>query len=244
MIFCQRCFRAALRRFKQGRRTISGLSLLELVLGLGIFTAMAGSVYLIYTNAVRIESESRRLSDWSSESFWVLKAIEEDLGNMVPYRYLENNAGEERSLFAGTEGTITFVAETSEGLQWVSYRMEAEEAGTIRQTLIGRRQQKNEDQVLSEERIERSRQILTRKTASFKGVDVTDQDWTSSEIMTKNAQDLQFSYAGNVEGSELAWMDQWREPGAPAAVRVVLGLGHEHSPGLRLTKDILVPIGK
>lgn len=231
--------------FKGQRR--AGFSVIELILGLGIFAVMASSVYMIYANAVRIDAQSRRLGDLSSESYWVLKSFEEDVQNMVAYRYHKEGTDEDRLAFVGEEGSLAFVTEGDDALQWVSYRLEPQASGTVHQTILGRHQRKNEDMVLEEQSTERRPEILTRRTAPFNGLPPEDTDPLSSEILTKNVagQGMKFFYAGSADKSGFSWRSQWKELGPPAAVRVVLRVVDEStSQVLELTKDILVPVGR
>ena len=245
MIYFKTTRRFLSQGFKDQKR--AGFSVIELILGLSIFAVMASSVYMIYANAVRIDAQSRRLGDLSSESYWVLKAFEEDVENMVAYRYRKEGTDEQHVAFIGEEDSMSFVTEGDDALQWVSYRLESQPSGTVQQTLLGKRLRKNEDQILEEERTEKRRETLTRRTAPFKGLPPQDTDPLSSEILTKNVatQGIKFFYAGSALKNGLSWKSQWQELGVPAAVRVVIRMVDENSfQVLELTKDILVPVGR
>lgn len=219
-------------------RNRTGFTLLETILGLGIFAVMASCVFLIYTNAVRIDYESRRLSDLSMESYWTLSSIAEDLESSAAYRY--GTEGEDHPVFDGNADSLRILVEGERSLQWVSYALADQHKGTVRKTVLGRRLKKNEDQVLSERSTQGALEVLTRVTSEFKGRPLTEKDPLAAEVLTKRIDGLTFLYGVKTE-SGLSWQKEWRKPEPPAAVRVVLRLADESSRDvLEFSRDILV----
>lgn len=225
----------------RGRRTHAGFTVIEVVLGLGIFAVMGMSVIMIYTNAVRIDGESRRLSDLSMESYWTLAALEEDFQNSAAYRYDTQGQDEIQPVFDGEENSIRMLVEGPQSLQWVSYRLVTPEEGSVHKTVLGQRLSSNTDQVLSERSTaEGTLQILTRLTADFKGRPLVEKDPVASEILTKRIAGFKFLYAVKTDGG-LSWKEEWHKPEPPAAVRVMLKLGDGSSRDvLEFSRDILV----
>lgn len=227
----------SLRRFYLSKNR-AGFTLLETILGLGIFAVMASSVFLIYTNAVRIDNESRRLSDLSMESYWTLSSIAEDLESSAAYRY--GTEGEDHPVFDGNESTLRILVEGERSLEWVTYGLADRKDGTVRKTVLGRRLKKNEDQVLNERSTQGALEVLTRVTSDFKGRPLTEKDPLAAEVLTKRIDGLTFLYGVKNEGG-LSWQKEWHKPEPPVAVRVILRLADDASRNvLEVSRDILV----
>lgn len=227
----------SLRRFYLSKNR-AGFTLLETILGLGIFAVMASSVFLIYTNAVRIDNESRRLSDLSMESYWTLSSIAEDLESSAAYRY--GTEGEDHPVFDGNTASLRFLIEGDRYLEWVTYGLAERNNGTVRKTVLGRLLKKNEDQVLNERSTQGALEVLTRVTSEFKGRPQTEKDPLSAEVLTKRIDGLTFLYGVKNEGG-LSWQKEWHKPEPPVAVRVILRLADEASRNvMEVSHDILV----
>lgn len=219
---------------------------MELILGLGIMAAMGGSVYLVYANAVQIDVRSRMRGDLSFESYMIFRSIEEDLGRFVNYRYKINKDNEERLALSGEGNTLSFIRESPDGLQWVSYELNEPQEGVIRKTQMGRRSAKNSDQTLVLERSDIQVRQLVRKNALFKGLPLQHEEVMQIQTVSSSITDagLKFYYADNIDKVGLTWLDQWHQLDSPAVIRVVLSLWQGASGGkAEFSRDFLLPVG-
>ena len=228
---------------KQG---VGGFTVMELIVVLGITAVMAGSVYRIYTNALKIDIESRSISDSLLRSYMIFKSMDDDLGRGIAYRVTLPGDSNPSLVFEGTSKTLAFVKETPEGLRWIRYALDEPEKVVIQGTYIGKRYTKNEDQDLKVSQQAEANQWFIRQETPFEGLSPAEMDKVGKEILSKNikAQGIKFYYAQPSATSGLTWVETWHEFNLPAAIRVDVRL----TPGssdrvLEFSKVILLPTG-
>ncbi len=226
---------------------MSGFSILELILALGITAVMAGSVFMVYTHAVRLESRSRELNEVTLRSYMIFKTIEDDIGRSVAYRFRAGDGNGEVPAFLGEKDRLAFVTETDQGLRWVDYSLdEPETEGTVRTTIMGRRYSRNEDQVLSESITENKTRAFKRQLSLFDAATPDDSRHEQTEIIVPGVgpEDISFQYARSQKQSGLAWAASWYDLDLPSAIRVDVRLyAGQSQQGIQYSKVIVLPTG-
>ena len=231
---------------KMIHRGLAGLTLVELLLGLGIMAAMGGSVYMVYANAVRIDTQSRLAGEFSFESYIIFKAIEDDLGDFVNYRYKRPGDMEERLALSGQEDALGFVRESPDGLQWVSYELDTPAVSVVRKTVMGRHYKTNTDQLLDLKQTDGPFKQMIRKRIAFNGMPPEYQVLPEGRMVSGRMPDggLKFFYAQNSDSNGLTWSNQWHQLDSPAVIRVVLRLSKGASGRTaEFSRDFLLPVG-
>lgn len=224
----------------------SGFSILELILALGIMAVMAGSVLMVYTNAVRIDSRSRELSEAIFRSYMIFKTIEDDISRSVAYRFLAPDGNGDVPAFVGEKDRLAFVKDTPKGLRWIDFSFEDPEQGTVRTTVMGRRYSKNQDQLLEETIVDRTARSLTRQEflLNKRSPDETDKELKEIVVSGLYPEDLTFQYGRYEKNTGLIWANSWNDLNLPSAIRVDVRLSKDLSvPGAVYSKVIVLPAG-
>lgn len=227
------------------RMSQDGFTIIELIMGLGIFAFIAVSVFLVYNNAIKVDRMSSRLSELSHEAYWTLVTLEEDLQRAVPYQYQDDLQNHSVPFFTGDARSLSFLAETPNGLQFVSYDLNSPEAEQTIETRLGEHYTKNEATVISELNETEGLFTLVRRSSQFQGRPIVLSPDLPAEILSQRitSDGLQFAYGKKLSNSgkpEFEWLTKWTDPEPPDAVRIALKV-IDGSTRFELTDDIALP---
>lgn len=221
------------RRFCETNRR--GFTLLELLLGISLFSVVAVSVYSTFWAGVKLSQRSEREGGAYREARWALEIMAREMENTVPYDFSSSYPG--KTAFEGGGNKVTFVMPSTDGLRVVSYYLAPPEETTIHQVIVGRAHRKNVGVTVREERARRP-YCLVREERDF--VDFlsggSDAGGTG-EVMASQMQEegLRFSFGYLKEGEDrlYVWKDTWQNPYPPRAVRIEMdfwaGAGDERA---------------
>jgi prepilin-type N-terminal cleavage/methylation domain-containing protein len=230
----------------------SGLTLIELLLGLLIFSLIAMSLYSTYINGVRVSQRVRLRDDLFREARWMIDALTLDLENMVAYRGPLVPGETVKGSFAGSEDHLSMILPTEDGLSQIKYYLRLPEYGSVFQTVVQRRS--SLDEVTVDRQKESSRIVyLIREERPLRLPDgqeePADDLERGAEILSRMVQEgsLRLAYADRGQTGELgiSWRADWDEAYFPSGVRVELTLqpDSEDEPPRHIRKDILIPLG-
>lgn len=223
-----------------------GFTVMELVLALGLMMVIAACLYMVYSNAVHVDKQSRRLNESMVKGYMIMKSMEDDVLHAVGYRYYDRDQKQEVLMFKGESDHLAFVRETGRGLRWVEYAPQATAHGVVRTTVMGIRSRRNEDLRLEQTTGSAREEWFVRRQAAFQGKPEDNADRMEQEILTKHLapEGIVFSYGRYEQGQGLVWSGVWEDTRLPAAVRIdlkVTGSGREE--GFQLSKVIVLPTG-
>lgn len=232
------------RFVKPGRTSINGFSLIELLLGVSLFSVVALCAYGTFWGGVKLSRYAQDADTASREIRWAFDLISLELENAVFYDF--SGSYPQRSSFEGKEDKVTFILAGENGLKAVSYSLAAPEDGAVHKIIVTQRHARNRDVTIRNKRFERAH-YLVREEMDF--ADYLDETFTVSpsvEIIAARIQEsgLRFSY-GYAGEDGLIWKDEWPLGLIPQAVRVemdALPATEQQSP-LRLFRDIFIPHG-
>lgn len=228
-----------------GKIDFRGFTLVELLLGLGLFLLVSLSLNAVFASGIFVNQQSEKTAKIYQEAGWILDGLAADLENMVVFSEYPAFA---EAVFQGETDNLSFFLPTEKGLKAVRYSFQPAEQDRIHTIRVGQHSQKNRNVVL-ESSLSEDAYSLVREEASLTPVPEKEpsadggREVISSQI-TKG--DLRFSYASRdpAQGT-LVWEDRWARKGLPLGIRVELILPDpaQKNETLRVRRDILVPVG-
>ncbi len=231
------------------RRDPIGLTLLEILLGLSIFSIIALSLYSVYSQGIKLNQKSENLENLYREARLTMETLSLDLENMVPFNY-RNFYDSTQGAFIGNEQSISFLVAAETGLRMVRYRLKNPEETKIHQTIIGGHSKENVPLVVETE-VDKRVQHFIREEGPFFALVNKDMPYSfESEILSRNIREggLQFFYAFQKEKDQpgmIEWREEWSLPFNPAGVRVKISFltPDNKSQPLPIQRDIMIPTG-
>lgn len=230
------------------KKFIKGFTLIEVLLGLTIFSIIALSLYSTFHSGIEINKRSEEDNKVYREARWLLDRLAKDLENMSSYDFA--NSYPSLRAFNGDENRLSLVLPTEEGLKVVSYLLQSPQQDTVFKTIIGRHTKRNVSFISRfEERL--NLDLFVRKESSFADYLQTEPDKDiEEEILSTSVKEgsLKFSYAfleGEGENAKITWRDSWKEKYLPSGVRIQITLvksGRLPEP-VTMERDIYIPTG-
>ncbi len=226
------------------RNSLNGFSLIELLLGVALFSVIALCAYSTFWGGVKLSRYAQDVDVSSREIRWAFDLISRELENAVPYDF--SGSYPERSAVEGTQDKITFLLAEKTGLKAVSYYLAAPESSAVHKIIIGERRAANTDVTLKEEHAGRAYYLVREEMDFADYLDEAGARDPSVEIIAARIKEsgLRFSY-GYTEEENFSWKDAWHDNTVPQSVRVTIDAvpAREQQPSLKLFRDIFVPHG-
>ncbi len=224
-------------------RRLKAFTLIELLLGLTIFSMIALIIYGTFSGGLLINERSEGQGEVTRESKISLELMAKELENMVPYDFSVSSA--EETAFKGEENKISFIVPTDNGLKRISYYLLSPEQRQIKTTVMGKTYKKNVSVITKQEETSRLK-YLVREEADFKSSGNSSQDTQIEILATHVTEDgLRFSYAyiEDETSQEITWKNEWKLQDIPLSVRIEINFLKSSKGDLRVVKDVLIPSG-
>lgn len=223
-------------------------TLIEVLLGLTIFSIIALSLYSTFSSGIQLSRRSDQANRIYREARWFFDRLTLDLENMQTYSF--DNSYPQLVSFAGTQDAITLILPTSQGLKSVSYVLRDPQNDSVYKTIIGKRSARPRV-IVSKYEEKMSWDLLVREEKSFADYLQQLPELTGKrEVLSSHIQpgSLKFSYAyleKQGEKTEMIWKDAWNQRYLPSGVRVTatfINPDPSKEP-VTLDKDIFIPTG-
>ena len=226
----------------------TAFTLIEMLLGLSLFSIVALSLYSVFASGIQIEKRAQTDGMMYRETRWALDKMESDLENMVQYNFA--NSYPQKLAFIGESNRISFIVPTDEGLKRVSYYLETPQSGSIHMVLVGKHHKRN---VSVATRLEESQQlyVLMRDEKPFaeslqEGISESGQ--ADALILRIIESGLRFYYGyveGEDESARLVWRDYWTGEYLPSGIKVQLTMGPSgyQTENVTIERGFFIPTG-
>ena len=225
-------------------------SLVELLLGLGIFSFIASGIYLTFANGVRLNQKSDQISKAYREIRWSLEKMSHDLENLRTYEFSASYP--EMKPFTGEKDKIIFLLADSDGFKRVSYYLTTLNWGTVHKTLVARHSQMSSSITVDERQGVESYSLVRQEIplidalqAAASQENLQDFDLLAAGIVPDG---LKFFFAyleGSQDNRQIVWKDTWDKNYAPSGVRILISFPNPDKPGQSLTaeRNVYIPTG-
>lgn len=228
---------------KDHRLMTKAFTLIELLLGLTIFSMIALVIYGTFSGGLLINERSQGQGEVTREARISLELMAKELENMVPYEFSASSA--EEIAFKGEENKISFIIPTDNGLKRVSYYLISPEQRQIKTTVMGKTYKKNVSVITKREETSRLK-YLVREETDFKSSGSISENTKIEILATHVIEDtLRFSYAymEDEKSQEITWKNEWNLKDIPLSVRIEINFLKSSKGDLPMVKDVLIPSG-
>ena len=222
-------------------------TLIELLLGLSIFSLIVVCLYSTLFGGIQLSHRSQKQGDIFREVRWALSWMSKDLENMVSYNF--SNSYPDKSAFMGDAKQITFIMPTPDGLKVISYYLAQPQEGSIHRVLIGQTYQKNVSGMTKFEETTKNDVLIREEKNFIDYLQETDQKKGDIEIVASNVKEhslkISYAYQETKEGKNIIWKDNWVSNDIPRHIRIQMDFQSTRKPFVRfpVTKDIWIPSG-
>jgi prepilin-type N-terminal cleavage/methylation domain-containing protein len=231
--------------FIESRRNIknsTGFTMIELLLGLTLFSLMAATLYGTYAGSMKIHRRSENLNDVYREARWVYQKIEKDLDAAVEFDFASGYP--DLFAFTGEKERVVFLIANRQGLQMIEYSLEDEDYGQITKTVIGQRTSKNQRvDVRVTETQTQVKKLVRKEWPLIDFLQASRGEPAEVDILSSKVTDggLEFSFAMREAGTgNISWESEWAENGLPAGLRVGITFMDQDNKTVTLNKDVLI----
>ncbi|GEM_PF-538121 len=231
-------------------------SLIELLLALSIFSAIALCVYGTFWAGVKLNQRSNGESAVYQQMRLALDLMSSELERALPYDF--TNSYPDHTAFEGDGSAVTFLLASGKGLKVVRYYLDSAQEGAVHKIIIGKKYRRNVDTVAVYSRQDVKLRDLVREEWDFREYvsGMTGEDHATEIIATgivENSLKFAFGYAagqgnGDPDAGEddaYQWRDQWTQDHIPSLVRIEMDflLSGTTSRVIATRKDIFIPHG-
>ena len=217
-----------------------GFTLIEVLLGTMLFGIIALSVYMVFSQGIRVEKRLRQVSGEGLDILGTVQEISADLQDMAFYTISESG---ELHLDARHD-RITFLTAQQDGLKEIQYALSEPELVQIHREQVVRDAGTVKDVVTAAVTQQQQRHYhLVRRTRSF--FKKVSGDFDTEEILNRHIEQngLKFFYLWQDEEGLQVWENQWSREGRPLAVRFELTVFNDQQEPVRLVRDVFTGFG-
>ena len=229
------------------KRLQKSFTLIELLLGLVIFSIISLTLYSVFSAGVRLNHGSAKQAQILREARWSLELMHKEIENMAAYDF--SSSYPEKTALIGGNDKISFIKESTKGLEVISYYLVSGNDGYVHQEIIGSTYSKNVSVLLKNENAADTDYLIRKKTSLVDYL-VDDSKLCEHEIIASNIKKggLRFYY-GYHDGElsdNISWGENWGSKYIPAMVRIEIDFnsGGKDKRILTLTKDVFIPAGE
>ena len=206
---------------KSTKRFLSAFTLIEILIGLTIFSIISMSLYSTFFSGTSIWKRSEDVNRLHQEARWSLDTISKELRNAIVFNY--GDVDSDFSFFNGATDSISFLISTDDGIKKVSYFLAD-----------------NENQKKS---LKREENDLIDSLQASSGEALIE---TFSSLVAEEG--LKFSYAYSMAGAEdeIGWNNAWEGwERLPRGIRISLVLQNPRNQNIKTTfsKTVFIPTG-
>lgn len=184
-------------KFKNGT---SGFTLIEVLLGMAIFSVVAVAIYSVFSAGIMISRRARDEGEKERAVYWMSRQIRQDIEHAIMISGENLPSGIQMLRFAGAKDSLVFLRETSAGLIQVRWFC----------------QEMTEDNVC---RLTRQENLLGT------GFVINDGEVREELFCDLSVFDgIRFFFGIKTEQGDWIWQEEWSESQPPARVRVIMRL--------------------
>ena len=213
---------------KHLRNSIKSFTLIELLLGLVIFSFIGLVIYSLLASGIRLSQQFEKENEIYREMRWTVELMAREMENMVYYDFSGSgtepkSSYRDKTAFKGTSDEISFLLDIKNHLKVVQYGLSKPTEGKVYKTIIGSVYRTNVSQTLVLQ-LNRKIAYLVREEENFADALQENAEQNKDfEILSTHLQEggLKFSYGYyEKDSTTLSWRTDWDKNYLPKAVRM------------------------
>lgn len=228
------------------KTTNKAFTLIELLLGLSIFSLIALTVFSVFSSGVRLSHRSELSNKVYREITWSLDLLSLELENMIGFDF--SNADSQKQAFRGGEDKIEFIVMTEGGMKRVKYYLKDPQEDQIYATLVGKTYKANQRVDLRKKELEKISYFVREEKDFLNFLSEDSEGGGGFEVLAmnvkKNSLKFSFGYESGGNEKEYRFEDKWDLKYLPQQVQIkLIVFPNQNKEEVRITKNIYIPHG-
>lgn len=232
----------------------NAFTIIELILGLGLFAVIGLIVYSTFTIGIRLSRSFDVENEVYREVRLTFDLMSQELENMLVYDF--SGSSLENSELRGDQHKIKFLAVVKDELKFIQYSLSKPAESRIYQTIIGDTYAKNVSTTLVNQYNQKINYLIREERRFLDAFEETPVKKPDFEILSTHIQEdsLKFAYGyfENEKDAELTWRKDWNLQYLPKVIRVEFDYILDHTEKskrndvetLHFSKNVLIPGAK
>ncbi|MBF0490283.1 MAG: prepilin-type N-terminal cleavage/methylation domain-containing protein [Candidatus Omnitrophica bacterium] len=228
-------------------KILQGFTLIEVLLGLTIFSIIALTLYNTFQMGLKVDYRSKEINQGYQEAYDAFALMSKDLENALVYDFSASYPQEVS--FDGQGHQMSFLSSTKKGISRVSFYTGIPNWGKVTQVIIAQHTQRlKQGSILSKENT--SVEFLIRQEKTLPEYLSKKKDVPEGEVIVGGLkkEGIKWQYGSikrdsNGRMKDIEWKDQWHDNALPNVVRIEMILWDSKSPqeDVILKRDIYLP---
>ena len=221
----------------------NGFTLIEVLLGLSIFSIIALCLFSAFRGAMQIKQKSDDQNTILREARWAFLRMNQDLKNMARYDF--SGSVPQMRACAGARDKISFLKLSDQGLRVVSFYLAPPEKIFVHKILIRSKHRGNQKTVLTAQENSPTMLLIREEIPLIDYWQGKESSLEDKEILSADIKrdGLEFFYAQETP-EETIWKALWDQNDLPSGVRVRLSFQVQNSQKiLELLEDVFISSG-
>jgi prepilin-type N-terminal cleavage/methylation domain-containing protein len=224
----------------------NGFTLVEVLLGILIFSMITLSLYSVFAAGVNLNKRTERSLKISREASKIMDRMAGDFGNMAFYDF--SGSYPDKKCYLVEQNSFGFLIRTDRGLQAIRYILQPVDLGKVHETLLGRTTKRNVAVTMKYSEpinlmalVREEQELREFLKVGFTGAipEVLSRSVLREEMKIYNAA------AVKVGERKIPWVGGWTKKSLPRGVRVELTLIAGDPLGkTTFVRDFFIPTGE
>jgi len=234
---------------RQNNSVTQGFTLIEVLLGLMVFSIIALTLYNTFWLGLKIDRRSNEINQGYQEARLAFELISRDLENAVRYDFSASLPS--AVSFEGSSTQMSFLSVSSGAISRIRYYLTVPEQSQAARMIIAQRLKQWKSTAVTSKQLPID--FMMRQEMDLAEFLAKKKDSSPGEIIAAGLQkgSLKLSYGSLKRDAQhrvlmpkqIEWMDRWKSRRLPNAVRVQITLFDQQSPkqGVVLKREVYLP---
>ncbi len=228
------------------KKTSKAFTLIELLLGLSIFSLIALTVFSVFSSGVRLSHRSELSNKVYREITWSLDLLSLELENMIGFDFSSGDS--QKQAFKGGENKIEFIVMTKSGMKRVKYYLKDPQEDSIYATLVGKTYKTNQNVDLRKKELEKVSYFVREEKDFINFLSEDIEGGETFEVLAmnvkKNSLKFLFGYENGENKKDYRFENKWDLQYLPQQVQIkLIVFPNQNEEKVQIIRNIYIPHG-